>query len=58
MNQVLTAVLAVASFVLAIDLLTTKLRKRVRPRSIAPEPPASDGEPGEEPKRGVIFARK
>ena len=58
MSQVLIVVLAVASFVLTVDLLTTKLRKRVRSRSIASEPPAPDRESGEEPKEGVAIEQE
>jgi hypothetical protein len=55
MNQTLIAVLAVASFVLAVDLITTYFRKRARSLSVTPEPPLTEEELGGEPKEGVAI---
>ena len=55
MNQTLIAVLAVASFVLAVDLITTYLRKRARSKSVTPEPTLTEEELGDEPKEGVAI---
>ena len=55
MNQLLIAVLAIASFVLAVDLVTTCLRKRARSKSVIPEPSLRDEESGGEPKGGVAI---
>ena len=55
MNQTLIAVLAVASFVLAVDLITTYLRKRARSKSVTPEPPLTEEELGGEPNEGVAI---
>jgi hypothetical protein len=55
MNQLLLAVLTVACFVLAVDLLTTHLRKRARSKSVTPEPTLTEEELGDEPKEGVAI---
>ena len=55
MNQTLIAALAVASFVLAVDLITTYLRKRARSKSVTPEPPPTKEEVGSEPNEGVAI---
>ena len=55
MNQILIAVLTVACFVLAVDLLTTHLRKRARSQSGAPEPTLTEEDLGDEPKEGVAL---
>ena len=56
MNQALIALLAVASFVLVVDLITTYLRKRARLKSIALEPrPTEEEELGSEPNEGVTI---
>ena len=55
MSQLLIAVLTIACFVLAVDLLTTHLRKRARSKSVTPEPPLTEEELGSEPKQGVTI---
>ena len=55
MNQILIAVLAVACFVLAADLIITHLRQRARSKSVAPEPTLTEEELGGEPKEGVTI---
>ena len=55
MNQILIAVLTVACFVLAVDLITTYLRKRARSRSVTPEPPPTEEESVGERKEGVAI---
>ena len=55
MNLILIAVLAVACFVLAVDLLTTYLRKRARFRSGAPEAMLTEEDLGDEPKEGIAI---
>ena len=49
MDQILIAVLAVAGFVLAVDLLTTHLRKRARSLSVTPELTLTGEDSGDEP---------
>ena len=55
MNQILIVVLAIACFVLAVDLLTTHLRKRARFKSGAPEPTPTKQDAGAEPHEGVAL---
>ena len=55
MNQILIAVLAVACFVLAADLITTYLRKRARSRSVTLEPTLAQEESGDEPQEGAAI---
>jgi hypothetical protein len=55
MNQILIVVLAIACFVLAVDLLTTHLRKRARSNSVTPEPTLTEEDLGDEPKEGVAI---
>jgi hypothetical protein len=55
MNQTLVAVLAVASFVLAVDLFTTYLRKRARSKSVTPRPPLMEEQSRGESKREVAI---
>ena len=55
MNQVLSAVLTVAGFVLFTDLVTTYLRKRARSTSVTPEPPPTKQDAGAEPHEGVAL---
>jgi hypothetical protein len=55
MNQLLLAVLTVACFVLAVDLLTTHLRKRARSKSVTPEPLLTEEELEGEPKEEVVI---
>ena len=55
MNQILIVVLAIACFVLAVDLLTTHLRKRARSLSVTPEPRLTEEDLGDEPKEGVAI---
>ena len=55
MNQTLIAVLAVASFVLAVDLITTYLRKRARSKSVTPELPLTEEELAGDPSEGVAI---
>ena len=55
MNQILIVVLAIAGFVLAVDLLTTHLRKRARSKSVTPEPTLTEEDLGNEPKEGVAL---
>jgi hypothetical protein len=58
MNQLLLAVLTVACFVLAVDLLTTHLRKRARSKSVTPEPTLTEEDSGDEPKEGVAIEQE
>jgi hypothetical protein len=55
MNQFLIAVLAIACFVLAVDLLTTHLRKRARSKSATLEPTLTEQDSGDEPKEGAAI---
>ena len=55
MNQLLIAVLTIACFVLAVDLLTTHLRKRARSKFVTPEPTLTEEDLGDEPKEGVAI---
>ena len=55
MNQILIAVLAVACFVLAADLIITHLRQRARSKPLTPEPPLTEEELEGEPKEGVAI---
>ena len=55
MNQLLIIGLTIACFVLAIDLLTTHLRKRARSKSVTPEPMLTEEDLGDEPKEGVAI---
>ena len=55
MNQILIAVLAISCFVLAVDLLTTYLRKRARSQSGAPEQLLTENDLRDEPKEGVAI---
>jgi hypothetical protein len=48
MNQIPVAVLAVACFVLAVDLVTTYLRRRVRTMCVTSEPPLTEEKPESE----------
>ena len=58
MNQILIVVLAVAGFVLAVDLITTYLSKRARFKSGAPEPTATKQDAGAEPHEGVALEQE
>ena len=55
MNPILIAVLAIACFVMAVDLLTTHLRKRARSNSVTPEPRLTEEDLGYEPNEGVAI---
>ena len=55
MNPILIAVLTIACFVLAVDLLTTHLRKRARSNSVTPEPTLTEEDLGDEPNEGVAI---
>ena len=55
MNQILIAVLTVACFVLAVDLITTYLRKRARSQSVTSELPLTEEELASEPDEGVAI---
>ena len=55
MNPILIAVLAIACFVMAVDLLTTHLRKRARSNSVTPEPRLTEEDLGDEPNEGVAI---
>ena len=55
MNQTLIAFLAIAGFVLTVDLVTTYLRKRARSKSVTLEPPLTKEEVGGEPDEGVAI---
>ena len=55
MNPILIAVLAIACFVLAVDLLTTHLRRRARSLSVTPEPTLVEEDWGDEPKEAVAI---
>ena len=55
MNQILIAASTIVCFVLAVDLLTTHLRKRARSQSGAPEPTLTEEDLGDEPKEGVAI---
>ena len=58
MSQTLIAVLTMAGFVLAVDLLTTHLRKRARFKSGAPEPTPTKQDAGAEPHEGVALEQE
>jgi organic hydroperoxide reductase OsmC/OhrA len=57
MNQILIAALVAACFVLAVDLVITRVRvrQRARPKSVTPEPPPTEEELGGEPNEGVAI---
>jgi hypothetical protein len=55
MNQILIAVLAIACFVLAVDLVITHLRQRARSKSVTPEPTLTEEELESETKEGVAI---
>ena len=55
MSQILFAVLIMAGFVLAVDLVITHLRKRARSKSVTPEPTLTEEDLGNEPKEGVAL---
>jgi hypothetical protein len=57
MNQILIAALVVACFVLAVDLVITRVRvrQRARSKSVTPEPPPTEEELGGEPNEGVAI---
>ena len=55
MNQILIAVLVVACFVLAADLIITHLRQRARSKFFTPKPPLTEEELKGEPKEGVAI---
>ena len=58
MNQIPIAVLTTACFVLAVDLVTSYLRKQVRSTSGTREPKVRETESGEEPKEGVAIEQE
>ena len=58
MSQILLAVLTMAGFVLAVDLLTTHLRKRARSQSGTPEPMLPEEDLGDEPKEGIALEQE
>ena len=53
MNQALIAFLTIAGFVLAVDLVTTYLRKQARAKSVTLEPPLTEEELEGAPDEGV-----
>ena len=55
MNQLLIAVLAIACFVLAVDLIITRVRQRARSKSFTPEATLTEEDLGDEPKEGVAL---
>jgi hypothetical protein len=57
MNQILSAILAVAGFVLAVDLVIThvRVRQRARPKSVTPDTPPAEEEMVGEPKERVAI---
>ena len=57
MNQLLIAVLAVACFVLAADLIITRIRvrQRARTKSVTSEPTLTEEKLEGEPKEGVAI---
>ena len=55
MNQALIAFLTTAGFVLAVDLVTTHLRKRAQSKAVTPEPLLTEEDLGDEPKEGVAI---
>ena len=57
MNPILIAVLTIACFVLAVDLVITRVRVRQRGRSksVTPEPTLTEEDLGDEPKEGVAI---
>jgi hypothetical protein len=57
MNQILIAALVVACFVLAVDLVITRVRvhQRARPRSVTLDTPPADEEMVGEPNEGVAI---
>ena len=58
MSQIFFAVLTMAGFVLAVDLLTTYLRKRARFKSGAPEPMLTEEDLVDEPKEGIAIEQE
>ena len=55
MNQILIAVLAVACFVVDIDLIVTRVRQRARSKSVTSELPFTEEDPVDEPKEGIAI---
>ena len=55
MNQALIAFLTIAGFVLAVDWVTTRLRKQARSKSVTPEPPPTEEELESAPDEGVAI---
>ena len=58
MNQLLIAVLAVACFVVAVDLIVTRVRQRARSKPPTPEPPLTEEDPVDEPKEGIAIEQE
>ena len=58
MNQLLIVVLAIACFVLAVDLLITHLRKRARFQSGTPESMLTEKDLADEPKEGIALEQE
>ena len=55
MSQALIVFLTIAGFVLAVDWITTRLRKRVRSKSVTVEPPLTEEELEGAPDEGVAI---
>jgi hypothetical protein len=55
MNQLLIAVLTVSCFVLAVDLIITRVRQRARSKSFTPEATLTEEDLGDEPKEEVAI---
>ena len=55
MNQLLIVVLATACFVVAVDLIVTRVRQRARSKSATSELPLTEEGPVDEPKEGVAI---
>ena len=58
MNQILIAVLAVTCFVVAADLLVTRVRQRARSKSFTSELPLTEEDPVDEPKEGIAIEQE
>jgi hypothetical protein len=58
MNQLLIAVLAVACFVVAVDLIVTRVRQRARSKSVTSELPLTEQDPIDETKEGIAIEQE
>ena len=58
MNQLLNTVLAVACFVVVVDLIVTRVRQRARAKPLTPELPLTEEDLVHEPQEGVAIEQE